>query len=123
MVDPNTVMMATLEEIMNQALQQVVESYKDYKWIGQAYNLNTKDYKDANESGKLSFSLDVFPEVVEKNVTWKKHKADKYSTVVTQEDIDATVDQLRSSYAQFEDVEIVDTESLMRLKVTYQNKK
>jgi FKBP-type peptidyl-prolyl cis-trans isomerase (trigger factor) len=75
------------------------------------------------ESGRLSFTLDVFPEVVEKNTAWKKHKAEKYSTEVTQEDINATLDQLRSSYAQFEDVDIVGTDSLMRLKVSYQNKK
>jgi trigger factor len=123
MLNPGAVMMAVLEEVMNQTIKQVIEAHADKRWIWQAYALNTNDYKDVNESGTISFSLDVFPEVVEKNVTWKKHTEKAYSTEVTKKEIDATLDQLRSSYAQFDDVDVVDKESLMRLKIIQQDKK
>ncbi len=123
MLNPGAVMMAVLEELMNQAIQQVVEAHAEKRWIWQAYGLNTNDYKDTDESGTISFSLDIFPEVIEKNDKWKKHTEKAYSTDVTQDEINGTVDQLRSSYAQFDDVEVVDTESLMRLKISHQDKK
>lgn len=123
MVNPGSVIMAVLEEVMSDALKQVVESNPDHKWIGQAYNLNTNEYKDDNQSGTLSFSLDVFPEVTEKNTNWKKEKPKAYSVEVTKEEINTTVDQLRSNYAQFDDVDVVDADSLMRIKMTHQDKK
>lgn len=123
MVNPGSVIMAVLEEVMSDALKQVVESNPDHKWIGQAYNLNTNEYKDDNQSGILSFSLDVFPEVTEKNANWKKEKPKAYSVEVTKEEINTTVDQLRSNYAQFDDVDVVDADSLMRIKMTHQDKK
>ena len=122
MLNPGSVMMAVLEEVMNQAIQQVIEAHADKRWIWQAYGLNTDKYKDENESGIISFTLDVFPEVKEKNTSWKKHTAKPYSTEITQEEVNGTLDQLRSSYAQFDDVEIVDVQSLMRLKISQYDK-
>ena len=118
-----TVFMATLEDLVNDAIQQIVTTYSDKRWIGQIYNLDTSDFKDEQTEGTVSFSLDVFPEVTAKNDTWKKQKVEAYETKVTQEDIDATVDQLRSSYATFDDVDTVDESSLMRLKISFLDKK
>ena len=118
-----TVFMATLEDLVNDAIQQIVTTYSDKRWIGQIYNLDTSEFKDEQTEGTVSFSLDVFPEVTAKNDTWKKQKVEAYETKVTQEDIDATVDQLRSSYATFDDVDTVDESSLMRLKISFLDKK
>jgi trigger factor len=123
MLNPGSVMMAVLEEIVNQAVKQTIDTYPDNRWIWQVYALDTAGYKEDTESGTISFHLDVFPEVVEKNDKWKKHTEKAYSTEVTQAEVDATLDQLRSSYAQFDDVDVVDTASLMRLKITQQDKK
>lgn len=123
MLNPASVMMAVLEEIVNQAVKQTIEAYPDNRWIWQVYGLDTAGYKEDTESGTISFHLDVFPEIVEKNATWKKHTEKAYSTEVTQAEVDATLDQLRSSYAQFDDVDVVDTESLMRLKISHMDKK
>lgn len=123
MLNPGTVLMATLEEIINQAVKQTVESHPDVRWMGQVYGLDTNNYKSDTESGTFLFYLDVFPEVTQKDDKWKKHTQKAYSTEVTQEEINATLDQLRSSYAQFDDVDVVEASSLMRLKVTYEDKK
>lgn len=123
MVNPGSVVMAVLEEVMSDSLKYVVESHPDHKWIGQAYNLNTNDYKDDAQSGTLSFTLDVFPEVIEKNKDWKKEKPKAYTVDVTDEEVNMTLDQLRSNYAQFDDVDVVDADSLMRIKMTHQDKK
>lgn len=63
--------------------------------------------------------MDVFPEVVVKNNKWESTKVKPYSVEVSQKDIDTTVDQLRSSYATFDDVEKVTKTSLMRLKIAF----
>lgn len=123
MLNPGSVMMAVLEEFVNQAVKQTVEAHPDTRWIGQVYKLDTTEFKTDTESGILSFCLDVFPELVEKNDTWKKHTEKAYSTEVTDDEINATVDQLRSSYAQFDDVDVVDASSLMRLKLAHMDKK
>lgn len=123
MLNPGAVMMAVLEELVNQAVKQTIETYPDNRWIGQVYGLNTSDYKDENQSGTISFSLDVFPEVVAKDKKWEKHTEKAYSTDLTEEEVQATLDQLRSSYAQFDDVDVVDAESLMRLKISHMDKK
>jgi len=123
MLNPASVMMAVLEEIVNQAVKQTIDVYPDKRWIWQVYWLDTAGYKEDSESGTISFHLDVFPEIIEKNDKWKKHTEKAYSTEVTQAEVDATLDQLRSSYAQFDDVDVVDAESLMRLKLSHIDKK
>ncbi len=123
MLNPGAVMMAVLEELVNQAVKQTIETYPDNRWIGQVYGLNTSDYKEENQSGTISFSLDIFPEVVAKDKKWEKHTEKAYSTDLTEEEVQATLDQLRSSYAQFDDVDVVDAESLMRLKISHMDKK
>lgn len=122
LANPANIFMASLEEIVNGAIQQIMEEHGDKRWIGQIYNLDTSKINNNDTEGVLSFHLDVFPEVQAKNDAWKKHKVEKYSTEVTQEDIDATVDQLRSSYASFDDVDVVTDTSLMRLKITFLDK-
>lgn len=123
MLNPGSVMMAVLEELVNQAVQQTIETYPDNRWIGQVYGLDTSSYNDDAQSGKISFSLDIFPEVVAKDKKWEKHTEKPYSTALTEEEVQATLDQLRSSYAQFDDVDVVDAESLMRLKISHMDKK
>lgn len=123
LANPATVFMATMEDLVNGAIQQIVTQHPDIRWIGQIYNLDSANFKEQNEAGSLSFTLDVFPEVIQKNDTWKKQKVSPYTTEVTSDDIEKTLDQLRSSYATFEDVEQVTETSLMRLKISFIDKK
>ena len=123
LANPANIFMATLEDLVNNGIQQIINAHPDQRWIGQIYNLDTNNYKDENEDGVISFSLDVFPEVAVKNDDWKKQKTEQYTTEVTQDEMDNTIDQLRSSYASFDDVELVDTSSLMRLKIAFLDEK
>ena len=122
LANPASIFMATMEDIVNEAIQQVVTANPDMRWIGQLYNLDTSNFKDMSEEGTVSFSLDVFPEIQQKNDSWKKQKVTPYDTKVTQEDINTAIDQLRSSSATFDDVEQVTESSLMRLKITFLDK-
>ena len=122
MLNPGAIMMASIEEFVNRAIQQAVEQYPNYKWIGQPYGLDTSKYEH-DQSGTLSFYLDVYPDIVEKDEKRKKVKKDKYKTDVSQDEIDATVNQLQSSYATFEDAAVIEPEVLTRVKLTYAQKK
>lgn len=122
MVNPGTLMMAIIEELINDGIQQILSQYPDHKFIGQPYGLDTTHYNDEDKAF-LKFSLDVYPDLVEKNKKWKDIKAVAYDTAVTQQEIDATVDQLRSSYANFDVAEEVVEGVLSRVKVTYLHKK
>ena len=123
LANPATIFMATMEDIVNEAIQQIVTAQPDIRWIGQIYNLDTSEFKDMTEEGSVSFSLDVFPEIQQKNDTWKKQKVAPYTTEVNEDDITTAIDQLRSSSATFEDVEKVSKTSLMRLKIAFLDKK
>lgn len=123
LANPATVFMATMEDLVNGAIQQIVTQHSDIRWIGQIYNMDTSDFKDENSDGTVSFSLDVFPEVIVKNDAWKKQAMEQYTTQVSADEIEKTVDQLRSSYATFDDVDVVDESSLMRLKISFVDKK
>ncbi len=122
LANPATVFMATMEDLVNGAIQQIITQTPDVRWIGQIYNLDTAHFKEQNEEGTLSFTLDVFPEVITKNDTWTKEKVKAYTMEVTDEDVDTALDQLRSSYATFDDVDVVTDTSLMRLKITFLDK-
>lgn len=123
LANPANIFMATLEDLVNGAIQQIIAANPDVRWIGQIYNLDTSKTGEQTEEGIITFSLDVFPEVKAKDDKWTKQKTEKYSTEVTQADIDTTVDQLRSSYATFDDVDVVTDTSLMRLKIAFLDKK
>ena len=75
-------------------------------------------YEDI-QSPSLVFTLDVYPEVIQKDTKWEKIKKSPYNTDVTKDEIETTINQLRSSYATFEDVSAIDKEVLVRAKVTY----
>ena len=121
MLNPSSVMMACIEEIINKAINQIISEKKEYHFIGQPYALDMKDYDSENPS--LSFSLDVYPVLVEKDTKWKKVKVTPYTTELTEEEITGTLDQLRSSYADFQDVAEVAEDVLTRIKITYLNGK
>lgn len=121
MLNPGSIMMASIEEFINTAINQLLADKGNYHFIGQPYGLDMKDYD--SEKSTLVFTLDVYPTLAEKDQKWKKVKPDAYSVVLTDEEVAATVDQLRSSYATFEDAAEVAEEVLTRVKMTYLNGK
>jgi trigger factor len=121
MLNPGAIMMASIEEFVNRGINEAIQAHPEYKWIGQPYNLDTSKYED-EKNPSLTWSLDVYPEVVVKDDKRKKIKKSAYSTEVTQSEVDATVEQLRSSYANFEDAAEIADEVLTRAKVTYLHK-
>lgn len=118
-VNPMDLWMTVLEDIVNSILKQAVDKYPDYKRLGQIHDLNTEKFGKEDEDGTISFELDVFPEVEVKDDKWKSVKVSEYTIELTDEEIQKTIDQLRSSYANFEDRELVDETSLMRLKTQH----
>ncbi len=121
-INQGTLFMWVLEHHVNNCIQQILEEHGDKKWIGQIYNLDTKDYGDQENNGTIVFTLDVFPEVKEKDKKRKNHTAKWFDPVVSDEDIQTALNQLRSSYAGFDDVPEVTATSLMRLKITFLDK-
>ncbi len=121
MMNPGAITMASMEEFVNKGINQAIANHPDYRWIGQPYALDMSKYED-EKNPSLVFSLDVYPEVVQKDAKWEKIKKSAYSTDVAQSDVDATVEQLRSSYANFEDAAEIADEVLTRAKVTYLHK-
>ena len=121
MLNPGSLMMSCLEEFIHDAVNQVVADNKDQQRIGQPYKLSMEQYGDEQSDGSFSFTLDVYPTLHEKDTKWKKIKKDPYTNEMTQEDVDLTLTQLRSSYAQFEDADIVEEDVLTRVKIVYKN--
>lgn len=53
LANPATVFMATLEEIVRSALDQVISKHPDIRWIGQIYNIDTSKLQNKGENGTL----------------------------------------------------------------------
>lgn len=117
MLNPGSIMMASVEEFVNTAISKAIAEYPDYHFIGQPYALDMSQYESDKPS--LSFTLDVYPALAEKDKKWQKVKKDAYKSELTQKEIDATVDQLRSSYAQFDDAAEVAEDVLTRVKLSF----
>ena len=115
------IMMAGIEEFMQKAVQKVVMDHPEIKFIGEPYAFDMAQYDAADKDGNfsLSFRLDVYPEIIVKNDTWKKDKTAPYSLDVTDTEIDETLNTIRSSYAEYEAMEVVDTDAMVRVKVAY----
>ncbi len=121
MVGPGQIMMASIEEYMQQAVQKVVTDNPTIKFIGEPYGFAMDQYETADKDGKftLSFRLDVYPEIVVQNNAWQKDSTAPYAVDVTDAEVDETLMTIRSSYAEYEAMETVDTDAMVRVKVSY----
>ncbi len=108
-----------LENTINRSLQQVLDTYKDIKWIWQPYNLDKKQEWDKTI---VTYNLDTYPEAIEKNSNYKTIKLDKVDGKITADDIKAAITNLAKEYATYEPSDSINHDTTDRLIVKYLDK-
>lgn len=108
-----------LENTINRSLQQVLDTYKDIKWIWQPYNL---DKKQEGDKTIITYNLDTYPVAKEKNSNYKTIKLDKIDDKISDEDIKVAMQNLAREYASYEPAESIDHDTTDRLIIKYLDK-
>lgn len=118
-VNPTYLEVEILENIVNKSLQQTLDENKEIRWIGQPYNLDKKQEWDKTI---ITYTLDYYPEVIEKNNNYKTIKISKIDDKITSEDIKVAMQNLAREYATYDPSEKSDHDTTDRLLVKYINK-
>jgi len=109
---------AIYEQAINNALKDVV---KEYQLIWQIYDLNNEKKWDDTI---ISFKVDKYPEVEVKNNNYDSVTPILPDETVNKEDIEKAIKWLQTQFAEYEDVENVDTDkTYTKLELEYQNDK
>lgn len=110
--------MDAMNDIINSSLDQVLQSHKDLKFIGQPYNF---DKKTENEETVFTYALDIYPEVVVKNDNWKSAKVEAIQNNISEDELNEAINSLRHQYATYKDASAVSHHTVDRVKVIYMN--
>ncbi len=120
-VSPEYVKVATLEEAINQGFKKVVKENPNIKFIGDIYDLQHKEEKNWNI--KISFKIDVYPQVEVLNENWKTYQIEPIQDQPTPEEIEQTINTIRLQNAQYQDWEKVDSQkSVVKLDLDFLDK-
>lgn len=115
-VNPQYLETAIYENIVNDVLKELS---KKYKLIGQIYDVNPGK-KDDNLT--ITFKVDVYPEVEVTNKDFENVKPELPNKDVTEEEIKKAIEGLKWQFAEYKDIEKVNTEeNIVKLDLEYQN--
>ncbi len=109
---------AIYEQAVNDALQDAV---KEYQLIWEIYDINNEKKWD---NIVITFKVDKYPVVEVKNENYKSVEPTLPDETVNEEDIEKAVKWLQTQFAEYKDVEKVDTEkTYTKLELDYLNDK
>lgn len=111
--------MAMYEEVINKVLQKVVKENDKTQFIGQPYDL--QDSKDEKE-WTITFKLDVYPEVEVKDNKWESIHVHAIDADVTAEEEANAFNNLRRQYADYQDADTIDEDSVAKIKFVMKDK-
>ncbi len=119
-ISPEYLKAAIYEEIINDTIKKLISEHKDKQFIGNIYDIQPEE-KD--NKLVIKFKLDVYPQVEEKNKNWQTLKIKKISDRVTKKEIEKVIEWLKKQYAQYQDADIIDKDTVTKFKLIYKNDK
>lgn len=118
-ISPEYVQIGIFEEAVHQGTRKVLDENKDIKFIGSIYDLNRAEEGDET---KITFKLDIFPEVTTKNQNWKSAKLPALDAEPTKEELANTILNLQKQYAEYEPTENIGENSIFKIKFSFLDK-
>lgn len=120
-IQPAYLEMAIVEHLVNDAIQEVLEENASIKFIGEPYGYDTKTEKWVT---KVSFHLDVYPEV---STDGKKRESIKMKAIkveATDQEIEDSLLNIQKNYADYKDTDTIsDKNTLSKLWLEFVDKK
>ena len=120
-IDPRYLEGAVYETIVNQGISDLLKENK-YQLIWNIYDFNNS--KEEDWTVKISFKIDVYPEVKVKNQNYEVVEPQLPNFEVSNEEVEKAIEGLKAQFADYQDVEKVDhKKSYVKLDLEYLNDK
>lgn len=117
-VNPMYLEMGIVEEGINASIQQVITEHKDIAFIGQIYDL---DKKEEGEMTKVTYKLDIYPQITSNNENWKTMGLFPVNPSVSDEELADSFKNLQRQYADYQDADTISDGSVSKVKFSTKN--
>jgi len=119
-----------LEDMIEKVIKKASAEW--YRFIGQIYNVDYENTiktiveTESDGSGfEISFDIDLYPEIELKNDNYKTIKPKKIEVVLSEDEVQESLNAILNNYAEYKSVDILDQnlEYLWHINVDYNSQK
>ena len=118
-IKPEYVSVGAYEKLINIWLQEILKEQPDLKLIGEPYDLK-QEQKDENTI--IDLKLDIFPEVEVINDDREKQSVTAIDNNATQEEIEGTLMNIKRQYADYQDSDTIQLDTISKISLEYLDK-
>lgn len=118
-IKPEYISIGAYEKLINKGLQEILKEQPDLKLIGEPYDLK-QEQKDGNTI--IDLKLDIFPEVEVVNNDREKQSCTPIDNTATQEEIEGTLMNIKKQYADYQDTDSIQLDTISKIALEYLDK-
>lgn len=118
-IKPEYISIGAYEKLINIWLQELLKEQPDIKLIGEPYDLK-QEKKDTNTI--IDLKLDIFPEVEVVNNDWEKSSCTPIDNTATAEEIEWTMMNIKKQYADYQDADVIELDTISKIALEYLDK-
>jgi trigger factor len=118
-IKPEYISIWAYEKLINIWLQEILKEQPDLKLIGEPYDLK-QEQKEGNTI--IDLKLDIFPEVEVVNNDREKQSCTPIDNTATQEEIEGTLMNIKKQYADYQDTDSIQLDTISKIALEYLDK-
>jgi len=118
-VQPEYISIGAYEKLINIWLQEILKEQPELKLIGEPYDLK-QEQKDGNTI--IDLKLDIFPEVEVVNTDREKQSVTPIDNTATEEEIQGTLMNIKKQYADYQDADSIQLDTISKIALEYLDK-
>ena len=118
-VKPEYLSIWAFEKLINTWLQEILKEQPELKLIGEPYDLKQEK---KGEDTVIDLKLDIFPEVEIVNNDREKQVCTPIDNTATQEEIEGTLMNIKKQYADYQDTDSIQLDTISKIALEYLDK-
>lgn len=118
-IKPEYISIGAYEKLINIWLQEILKEQPELKLIGEPYDLK-QEKKDENTI--VDLKLDIFPEVEVMNNDREKESVSPINNTATKEEIEWTIMNIKKQYADYQDADTIQLDTISKIALEYLDK-
>ena len=118
-IQPEYISVGAYEKLINKGLQEILKEQPDIKLIGEPYDLKQEQKDDTTI---INLKLDIFPEVEVINNDREKQSCTPIDNIATEEEIEGTLMNIKKQYADYQDTDSIQLETISKIALEYLDK-
>lgn len=118
-VKPEYIEVGAFEKLINIGLQEILKEQPELKLIGEPYDLK-QEKKEENTI--VDLKLDIFPEVEVINNDREKSSITPIDNSATEEEIEGTLMNIKKQYADYQDADSIQLDTISKIALEYLDK-